>query len=142
MVILPAAVRARAAAPVASTERFRRRLELLAPPRSTGGRWVIIPGSFDDLVRAAQRRRQRRRRRILLALLIASVGSLSAAVSIGGATWTIALGVTASLIVYVLLLLALRRRAARRAAQTRSRAPTCPTAAGRGRRPLTTRPLS
>ncbi len=108
LVFLPAIVRARQETPLSSSERFKRRMELIAP-RSTG-RWIVVPDSPQRLVRASLRRRRRRRTRALVALLAAALVSLGAAVSGGGELWLLHLACDASLAAYVVYLRADRRR--------------------------------
>jgi hypothetical protein len=113
--IIPAAWRARQTAPYSAAQRFKQRLDLIAPrtPRATSqGRWIVVPQSRDRLERAAFRRGQRRRRRILLAL-IAGVGAtgLTAAV-VGGAVWDLQLFLDISLVLYIVLLVVAKRRRA------------------------------
>ncbi len=112
-VFLPALLRARTEAPLSTAERFKRRLELLAP-RARTGRWIVVPESYDRLRRASFRRGQKRRQQILLALCGAAAISFFAALVGGGAAWEAHLALDASLGLYVMLLLDAKRRRAER----------------------------
>lgn len=121
-VFLPAVMRARQNAPLSTAERFRRRMELIAP-RANAGRWVVMPEDRDRLRGRSFRKGQRLRRRLLVLLLSASAASLLAAIVVGGAMWEIALAFVASLGIYVVLLLEAKRRRTERAEVVR-RIPT------------------
>ncbi len=108
-VFLPATVRARQTAASSTAERFRRRLELLSP-RSSTGRWVVVPQNFDELKKAAFARAQRRRRRLLTILILGSLLTLMSATALGGGVWEIHLALDAGLALYVVLLLETKRR--------------------------------
>lgn len=112
-VFLPALLRARTEAPLSTAERFKRRLNLLAP-RARTGRWIVVPESYDRLRRASFRRGQKRRQQILLALIGAAAISFLAALLSGGAAWEAHLALDASLALYVVLLLDAKRRRAER----------------------------
>lgn len=116
-VILPATLRASQATPLSATERFRRKMRLLAPrtprrgPRTPRrGRWVVVPGSSDRLARSAFRRHQKRRRTIFEVLGVAVLSTFVAAVIGGGPLWELHLALDASLAFYVVLLLETKRR--------------------------------
>lgn len=108
-VFLPATIRARQTSPYSTTERFRRRLDLLSL-RSSNGRWVVVPQNVEHLRKLAFARAQRRRRRLLTILILSCVTSLVAAFIAGGALWEIHLALDASLGLYVMLLLETKRR--------------------------------
>ncbi len=110
VVFLPAALRAHHQAPLSSAERFRRRLELMAPRHAGGGRWVVMPEHPDRLAYSAFRRAQRRRTRILQFLLACVVASLGGALYAGGPLWEVQIAFDASLALYVVLLLEAKRR--------------------------------
>ncbi|MGH9194128.1 MAG: hypothetical protein ACRD1T_00110 [Acidimicrobiia bacterium] len=120
-VFLPAVLRARNDAPYSTAERFRRRMELMAPATSgRGGRWVVVPQSNDRLARASYARGQRRRLRIFMVLLaLVSISFLLAIVS-GGAAWEVNIAFDLSLAAYVALLIEARRRRTERALKVRS----------------------
>lgn len=106
---LPAALRARRSAPLSTAERFKRRMSLIAP-RSSGGRWIVVPESYDRLASSSFRRGQQRRTRIFIGLLIASLATGIVAVFAGGGSWEVHLAIDASLALYVGLLLEAKRR--------------------------------
>lgn len=122
-VFLPAILRARQTTPMSTAERWRRRMELIAPrhhgPRGSG-RWIVVPESRSDLARASFRRGQRRRRRILELMLGACIGSLGAALVLHGHAWEVQLACDASLALYATLLLEAKRRRRERAEKVRS----------------------
>ena len=110
-VFLPAAARARQGTPLSTAERFRRRMQLIAPPpASSKGRWIVVPESSDRLAYASYRRGQERRRKIFLGLLSAT--SLSFFLSlVSGGLWGVTTALAASFFVYVVLLIGAKRRA-------------------------------
>jgi hypothetical protein len=111
-VIIPAAWRAHQTAPFSAAERFKRRLDLIAPRANSQGRWIVVPQSRDRLERAAFRRGQRRRRRILLVLLGGVAITGIAAPVVRGAMWELQLFLDVSLALYVILLVVAKRRRA------------------------------
>lgn len=120
VIFLPAVVRAREMAPLSAAERFKRRMQLIAPKASDEGRWVLVPESSEHLVRASFRRGQRRRRRIF-AFLVASVPvSAMAAAFVEAALWPAHLALDASLVLYVVLLIDAKRRREERSQKVRS----------------------
>ncbi|HVF52408.1 MAG TPA: hypothetical protein VNC78_02250 [Actinomycetota bacterium] len=94
------------------------RLDLISP-RSTTGRWVVVPKSYEELARASFLRGQRRRKRILLTLVALVVGSATAAWIRGGSLWEIHLMADASLALYVSLLLEAKKRRIERKTKVR-----------------------
>lgn len=108
-VFLPALLRARQAAPLSTAERFKRRLDLIAP-RSGPGRWVIVPESPRRLAQTSFRRAQRRRRRLLVFLLGAAGVSGVAALGAEGGLVEVHLAFDVSLAIYCALLLEAKRR--------------------------------
>jgi Flp pilus assembly protein TadB len=109
-VFLPAAIRAREMSPLTATERFRRRMQLLAPTRPVNGRTILVPESPERLRAGAHRRDQRRRKRILESLTASVVASFVAALVVGHGMWQVHLALDASLGSYVVLLLAAKRK--------------------------------
>ena len=109
-VFLPAAARARQGTPLSTAERFRRRMQLIAPPpASSRGRWIVVPESTDRLAYFSYRRAQERRRKIFLGLLTAtSVLFLISLVS--GALWSLTAMAVFALFSYVVLLIGAKRR--------------------------------
>ena len=110
--IIPAAWRARQTAPFSATERFRKRLELIAPRATSQGRWIVVPQSRDRLERASFRRGQRRRKQILFALIAGVVATAIAAPLVGGPVWELQILLDASLALYVVLLVVAKQRRA------------------------------
>lgn len=108
-VFLPAVLRARRDAPLSTAERFKRRMNLLAP-RARVGRWIVVPESRDRLARTSFQRGQRLRTRILICLLLTAAGTLAVAVASGGGAWEVHLGSDASLALYVVLLREAKKR--------------------------------
>lgn len=119
-VFWPAVKRAKFDAPLSSAERFRRRLDLIAPRATEEGRWVLMPEHPDRLQRAAYRRGQRRRTRILIFLAVACAGTLVPAMASGGGMWELQLACDASLALYVFLLLDAKKRRSERATKVHS----------------------
>lgn len=107
-VILPALLRARQTTPLSAAERFKRRMQLIAP-RPSGGRWVVVPESRNRLATASFKRGQRRRIRIFFWLLVV-VGFSGVAALINGGLWEAHLLADASLTVYCASLLEAKRR--------------------------------
>lgn len=100
-IFLPAMLRARAEAPLWTAERFKRKMEALAP---RAGRWIVVPLAHERLRAEARRRRQGRLKAILLGLLVAVVVTFIAAVVTGGAAWELHLatiGVTGIYVVWL-----------------------------------------
>ena len=124
-VFLPAIRRARHATPLSTAERWRRRMELIAPrygatPRR--GRWVVVPESKKSLARDSWRRGQRTRRRIFELMIGAVIGSLVAALLWpSDNSWMVQAGCDASLALYVALLVEAKRRRHRRVISVRRR---------------------
>ena len=118
--ILPAAWRARQTAPFSATERFRKRLELIAPRATSQGRWIVVPQSRDRLERASFRRGQRRRKRILFALIAGVVATAIAAPLVGGPMWELQILLDVSLALYVVLLVVAKQRRAELVRKLRS----------------------
>ena len=118
-VFLPAALRARQSAPLTTAERFKRRMNLIAPRAGTG-RWIVVPESYDRLAMSSFRRGQRRRTRILIALLAASALTGFVAIFVGSAAWEVHLAVDLSLGLYVALLIEAKRRRADSLSKLRS----------------------
>lgn len=118
-VFLPAALRARQTAPLSTAERFRRRMSLIAP-RGRGGRWIVVPESYDRLARGSYRRGQQRRTRLLIGLMVAAASTFVLALLAGGGMWEIHLAADVSLALYVALLLEAKHRRADQKTKLRS----------------------
>jgi hypothetical protein len=116
-VILPALLRARQTTPLSAAERFKRRMQLIAP-KPARGRWVVVPESRNRLAKASLKRGQRRRIRILVWLL-AVVGLSAVAALINGGLWEAHLLADASLTVYCALLLEAKKRRLERLTKVR-----------------------
>jgi hypothetical protein len=131
-VMVPAVMRARASAPLSTSQRFRRRMDLIAPPSYATGRWVVVLDSPNRKVSASARkahrqlRSQRRRRRLLVLIVLAVVGSAIAGGVIGEPWWEVHLGLNAGLALYVGALLEIKRRRAERAVKVRPLRPKRP----------------
>ena len=126
--ILPSALRARQTTPFTQAQRFKRRMGLLAPTRSTsiagGGRWILAPDpSYDRLTRETVMKEQRKRQITLLSLLGAVIVSAIAAVFIGGKAWAVQLVLDGSFTLYVGLLMQAKARRVERHRKVRSIAP-------------------
>jgi len=117
-VILPAALRARRVAPLSAAERFKRRMQLIAPAPMRG-RWVLVPASRSRPASSSFNRGQRRRTRIFIGLLVAVAGSAVVATLGVDAMWGAHLGADASLAVYCALLIEAKRRRRERLAKVR-----------------------
>lgn len=110
----------------ASVEDFGRRMELLAQAEThgTSGRWIVTPRKGMRFVGPEQRRRARirQRRRRVLVLLLESwlITALIGIVPPLRPIWYLSAGIAVLLMLYVLLLLAIKNQARRphQAAQT------------------------
>lgn len=121
-VFLPAIVRARKTSAMSTSERWRRRMELIAPRRPQthpAGRWIVVPESRVDLGRESFKRGQRTRRRILEAMIGACLGSLGAALALHDRAWEVQLACDASLLLYCALLVQAKRRRQQRVRKVR-----------------------
>lgn len=116
-IFLPAMLRARAEAPTWTTERFKRKMEALAPRT---GRWIVMPAPHDRLRVEAARRRQARLKAILVGLLGAVAVTFVAAVVAGGLAWELHLGTLAIAGIYVVWLRDAKRRRRERARKVRA----------------------
>jgi hypothetical protein len=134
VVFLPAIRRARQTTPLSTAERWRRRMELIAPrhPASrTRGRVVVVPTPRKTLARDSWRRGQRTRRRIFELMIGAVIGSFLAAILWhSDNAWLVQAGCDVSLAAYVVLLVEAKRRRQQRSIAVRRR----------GRRPVVRRP--
>jgi hypothetical protein len=137
IVFVSAVVRARASAPLTTTERFRRSMDLIAPPMPKTGRWVVVLDSpsrragASKMRRAARLARARRRRRgVLILMLLAAAGTAIAAPFVGDPMWEVHLGLNAAFALYVGYLLESKRRREERASKVRpiKRSPRSPNA--------------
>lgn len=123
--MVPAVVRARASAPLTTAERFRRRMDLIAPPSYASGRWVVVlpsstrKASPSILAAHRQARSRRRRRRLLVLMLVAVIGSAVAGWRTGQPWWEVHIGLNAALALYVGTLLEIKRRREERAMKVR-----------------------
>ncbi|HEY7875581.1 MAG TPA: hypothetical protein VIG64_10725 [Actinomycetota bacterium] len=124
-VFLPAIRRARQTTPLSTSERWRRRMELIAPRHAasrTRGRWVVVPESRKSLARDSWRRGQRTRRRIFELMIGAVIGSLVAALLWDtDNAWLVQAGCDLSLALYVSLLVEAKRRRQQRFVRMRRR---------------------
>lgn len=116
-IFLPAILRARAEAPMWTTERFKRKMDALAP---RGGRWIVMPTPHEHLRAAATRRRQARLKAILIGFLVAVTVTFAAAVVGGGSAWELHLGTLAVTGIYVVWLRDTKRRRTERALKVRT----------------------
>jgi hypothetical protein len=125
-ILVPAMLRARSNGPLSSAERFRRKMDLLAPPSGRTGRWVCVLDSPERKARSTMLRAQRlaksrrRRRRILVFLLLCSLGTALYAAISGSAAWEIHIGVDVVLVLYLGFLVESNRRRAEKSAKVRS----------------------
>ena len=108
-VFLPALLRAGQKSPLSTTERFTRRMALMAP-QTTRGRWVVVPESSARLARVSYRKSRQTRKRLFAFLLVAACASGIAALLAGGPMWEVHLAFDASLVLYVVLLIEGKRR--------------------------------
>ena len=121
-VFFPAAMRARQDTPLPATERFRRRLNMLAPRHLGAGRYVVMPETGDRIARYSERKAQERRIRIFVVLLISVPLSAIVAVFAGGGFWLVTGALTLSLALYCTLLIEAKRRNVERTQKVRSMA--------------------
>lgn len=119
-VFLPAVLRARQTTPLSSAERFKRRMQLIAPRTSRTGRWVVVPEPYERIARSSFRRGQRRRARILLFLGASAAFTGVVAIAVGGSMWEVHLLLVTSLCVYVSLLIEAKKRRVERSAKVHS----------------------
>ncbi len=116
-IFLPAMLRARAEAPTWTAERFKKKMDALAP---RGGRWIVVPTPQDRLRTDAMRRRQARLKAILVGLLVAMGVTFVAAVIAGGPAWELHLATIAVSAIYVVWLRDNKRRRSERARKVRA----------------------
>jgi hypothetical protein len=112
-VFLPAAVRAHRGEPLVQSQRFKRGMDAIAPPRRKTGRWVVSvggSGASDRLKRTAHQRAQERRTRFLKYMLRATSISGVTALFFGGYLWHLTITMAVSLLVYVFMLLHTKHR--------------------------------
>ncbi|MGH2821364.1 MAG: hypothetical protein ACRDJ5_11990 [Actinomycetota bacterium] len=121
-VFIPAMLSARREEPLTTSQRFKRDIEMIAPRRASGGRWVITrsSGASDRAARLSYTRTQERRARFLKILLKGAVASALAAVIWGGWLWELHIAVDLSLGVYVAMLVDAKRRRAETQQKVRS----------------------
>ena len=115
-IFLPAMLRARAEAPLWTAERFKRKMDALAP---RGGRWIVIPTPGERLHAQALRRRQGRLKAILVGLLVAVGLTFVAALVAGGAAWELHLATIGATGLYLVWLREAKRRRSERARKVR-----------------------
>ena len=120
-VLVPAFLRARRSAPLTTTQRFKKGMEVLAaPPPSTAGRWVMVPSNGTPR-QSRSAGRVRKQRAILFHLLLLGVGgTLAAALWLQGAWWEIHVATDLTFALYTAGLLETQRRRAERRAKVRS----------------------
>ena len=116
-IFLPAMLRARAEAPLSTADRFKRKMEALAP---RGGRWVVVPTAPERLRAEAMRRRQGRLKAILLGLLVAVLVTFLAGSIAGGAAWELHLATIGVTGIYIVWLRDGKRRRSERARKVRA----------------------
>jgi hypothetical protein len=109
LVVLPAMLRSKQATPLAAAERFKRRMEMIAPARSNAGRWVIVPKSHGPRSRG-HRRVLAQRRRFFQVLLGAAAAVLLIAFWRGGGWWEAQLLTDGAVAFYIAFLLAAKRQ--------------------------------
>jgi hypothetical protein len=109
-VVLPAVLRARQDDPLTASERFKRRMEMIAPPtRAWKGRWVVVPRYADPKSRSF-RRRQARRLRIFQALVGLVVLTLAVSFLRAGSWWNVQIGADVALAFYAAFLVGSKRK--------------------------------
>lgn len=134
-VIVPAVVRARNNTPLCSSERFRRGLQVIAPPAYGGsGRWIVTPRRDDRRVRRSYGDVQRRRSRMLAWLLLVCLITGGVAAWRTGRWWEVHIGSDLALGLYVVALLEIKRRRVERVRKVRPLAGRRGVPSERGRR--------
>lgn len=109
-VLLPAAMRARRTTPLSSAQRFKKGMQLIAPPPATSsGRWIVSPRA-GTRIGESRRRALEQRKRIFEALIGVVVGSFALAVFKGEGMWDLHLAADGVLFSYAVLLVGLKRR--------------------------------
>jgi hypothetical protein len=120
-ILTPALMRARRTAPLTTTERFKRGMEVLAePPATTDLRRVVVEPEEVSGRTAAIERVRRQRAILLLVLLAAAPVTLVAAALLHGGWWEIHIAVDFTLALYVAGLLEAKRRRVERRVKVRS----------------------
>jgi hypothetical protein len=113
-VFLPAALRAKHSTPLATSNRWRKRMAVMAPS-GMPGRWVVVPraeGEGEE-IRSSYYRSQRQRRHLFVFLIVATLVSGAFAVALRTASlWEVHLAFAGSLALYVLLLIRVKRQRA------------------------------
>ena len=109
VVYLPSVWRARQKSPFPAVQGFKRRMRLISP-RSSSGRWVVVPESRERLVHQAFLRAQDRRRRIFVGLVSIAVATGVWALVAGGRAFEIHLIVDALAAFYLALIMDSKRK--------------------------------
>lgn len=116
-VFLPAALRAKHSTPLATSNRWRKRMAVMAPS-GMSGRWVMVPRAEEEEgeeVRSSYYRSQRQRRHLFVFLIVATFVSGACAVALRTPSlWEVHLAFAGSLALYVLLLIRVKRQRAER----------------------------
>lgn len=121
-VFLPAALRAKHSTPLATSNRWRKRMAVMAPS-GMPGRWVVVPRAEgeDEEVRSSYFRSQRQRRHLFVFLIVATLVSGAFAVALRTPSlWEVHLAFAGSLALYVLLLIRVKRQRAERIRKVKS----------------------
>lgn len=107
-VLLPAAMRARRTTPLSSARRFKRGMQLIAPPPPTrsSGRWIVSP-SAGTRIGESRKRALERRRRVFEAMTGVVVGTFFFSLFRGA--WQLHLFADAILFSYAVVLVGLKR---------------------------------
>ena len=118
VVYIPAAWRARQTSPFPAVQRFKRRMRLISP-KTSAGRWIVVPGARQRSARQAFHRAQQRRKAILLGLVCIAVATGVWAIFAGGEGLEINLVADAAATFYAALLLDAKRRRTERGVKVR-----------------------
>jgi hypothetical protein len=121
-VFLPAALRAKHSNPLVTSNRWRKRMSVIAPA-GMSGRWVVVPRPREEgeEVRSSYYRSQRQRRHLFIFLIAATVVSGTFAVALRTPSlWEVHLAFAGSLALYVLLLIRVKRQRVEQARKVES----------------------
>lgn len=109
VVVLPAMLRARSSTPLVAAERFKRRMEMIAPARAHAGRWVVVPKVHAPRSRS-HKRQLVSRRRTFEALIVTAAALFLVALWRGGRWWDFQILADGVLAIYVSYLIAAKKQ--------------------------------
>lgn len=112
-VLVPAALKARREAPLSAAQRFKHRMDLIAPSARRSGRWVCVPRVGPERPGVRSHRRAQEQRKRLLEVLLGIAGATFLLALLAGGAWT-RLHVIADIVLvsYAVLLVGAKRKRA------------------------------